>query len=182
MDILQARESIKDVLELLAESLLCILDFSGVEPWGENFQSVIVFIDNRDSFRPSDWDIPLIRLILKPARICVGSCLWVRLRTISRNSWCVGTGAIYQAVKKHLAISSAKLGAKDRWKIDLHPSTSSSWWAQVRSQISNDPWSNAVSEWVLIEWVFLHEKIVGRPFFSAGRRANAGTKIGRIVI
>lgn len=31
MDILQARESIKDVLELLTESLLCILDLSGVE-------------------------------------------------------------------------------------------------------------------------------------------------------
>jgi hypothetical protein len=31
MDILQARESIEDVLELLAESLLCIFDLSGVE-------------------------------------------------------------------------------------------------------------------------------------------------------
>ena len=31
MDILQARESIKNVLELLAESLLCIFDLSGVE-------------------------------------------------------------------------------------------------------------------------------------------------------
>lgn len=31
MDILQARESIENVLELLTESLLCILDLSGVE-------------------------------------------------------------------------------------------------------------------------------------------------------
>jgi hypothetical protein len=34
---------------------------------------------------------------LKPARICVGSWRWVRLRTMSRNSWLVGTGAIWRS-------------------------------------------------------------------------------------
>jgi hypothetical protein len=43
--------------------------------------------------------IPLIRLILKPGRMTVGSCRWVRLRTISMNSWLVGTGAICQAAQ-----------------------------------------------------------------------------------
>ena len=38
--------------------------------------------------------VPLIRLSWKPALICVGRRRCVRLRTISRNSWLVGTGCI----------------------------------------------------------------------------------------
>lgn len=35
-----------------------------------------------------------MRVILKPARIWVGRRRWVRERTMSRNSWEVGTGGI----------------------------------------------------------------------------------------
>jgi FPC/CPF motif-containing protein YcgG len=35
----------------------------------------------------------------------------------------------------------------------------------VTSQTNTDSSSNPVSEWVLIEWVFLHEKIVAVLFF-----------------
>jgi FPC/CPF motif-containing protein YcgG len=51
----------------------------------------------------------------------------------------------------------------------------------VTSQTNTDSSSNPVSEWVLIEWVFLREKIVA-VFFSARRKTNAGTEIGRTFI
>ena len=41
-----------------------------------------------------EMDLPLILLILKPGRICVGSRRCVRLRTMSMKSCVVGTGAI----------------------------------------------------------------------------------------
>jgi hypothetical protein len=81
MDIHKTRESIENVLELLTESLLSILDLSGVETWWKISNQRLCFIDNRDNFffpafcRLMSSQIkmmgivPLIRLILKPARI-----------------------------------------------------------------------------------------------------------------
>jgi hypothetical protein len=86
MNILQAREAIENSLKLFAECFRGELDFSCIEAFAQRQQLFVV---------PSSYCLPLILLILKPARICVGSRLWVRLRTMSMNSCEVGTGAIF---------------------------------------------------------------------------------------
>jgi hypothetical protein len=73
MDILQTRESIEDSLELLTESLLGIFDLTGVETCrGKIFSAIWRFFHARPTKLIGI--VPLIRLILKPARICVGNC------------------------------------------------------------------------------------------------------------
>lgn len=77
MDILKPRKAVQDRGKLLGESLLCKLDLSGVESWNMVSESA-----GEGAGRIP----PRILLIWKPARIWVGSFLWVRLSTISRNS------------------------------------------------------------------------------------------------
>jgi len=85
MYVLQAGKPLENGGQLLGERLLRIFDLAGVE------------CCNHISPVPADMchvGLPLILLILKPARICVGRRRWVRLKTMSRNSWLVGTGCI----------------------------------------------------------------------------------------
>ena len=65
MDILQAWESIKNGLELLAKSLRSKFDLASIETWQQ-------YINQNSSDTKVNFS-PLILLILKPARICVGS-------------------------------------------------------------------------------------------------------------
>lgn len=86
MNILQSGKSIENRLELLAESLLSELDFSGIETCGrdENFSKYSLSahlvssstVGSEVSCPPINCGkIPRIRLILNPDRICVGSRL-----------------------------------------------------------------------------------------------------------
>jgi hypothetical protein len=91
VNVLQTREGIEDRGEFLAESFLCVFDLSRVEVFCRKDPSVLQL-----SFTLVSWrkNLLRIRLMANPARICVGSRLWVLERTMSRNSCEVGTGAI----------------------------------------------------------------------------------------
>ena len=82
MNVLEARKSLKDRGQLFREGLLGVFDLAGVEGC----------LRLAELHHHEQYQSPRILLILKPARICVGRRRWVRLRTMSRNSWLVGTG------------------------------------------------------------------------------------------
>lgn len=65
MDVLEARETVQNGAEFLGKSLLSELDLSRIEgcPWISDWRSCKRVVEYS----------PRILLILKPARICVGS-------------------------------------------------------------------------------------------------------------
>ena len=85
MNILKPWKAIQYQWELFCKCLLSIFDLSSIE---------ICKGSETKSLNPWIFLILRILLIWNPARICVGNRLCVRLRTISRNSWEVGTGWI----------------------------------------------------------------------------------------
>ena len=85
MYILEPWKPLEDCGELLRERFLGIFDFSCIESYIE----IRICVSLLKGVK-----LPRILLILNPDLICVGSRRWVRLKTTSRNSWLVGTGAI----------------------------------------------------------------------------------------
>ena len=85
MYILEPWKALEDCGKLLCECFLGIFDFSCIE----SCTVISIYVSMLNGVK-----LPRILLILNPDLICVGSRRWVRLKTTSRNSWLVGTGAI----------------------------------------------------------------------------------------
>lgn len=86
MYVLKARKAVEDGRKLFDKCFCSVLDFANVERW-----------DIKSAVPRSQVDranLHLILVIANPALIWVGRRLWVRLKTISRNSCDVGTGAM----------------------------------------------------------------------------------------
>lgn len=88
MNVLKSRKSVKNGCELFGKGFGGVFDLANVKSCAKRSQPLLSLPSSRRV------DLPLILVIANPALICVGRRLCVRLRTMSRNSCDVGTGAI----------------------------------------------------------------------------------------
>lgn len=106
VDVCEAREAVKDGLDLLGKGLGGVLDFTDVEGYAMSISLLSSALNGGGQ--------PLILEILNPARICVGKRRCVLLSTMSRNSCDVGTGAISFHVVFMVPVRSCENGCARR--------------------------------------------------------------------